>query len=226
MAKKTVAQRMAESNAQAQAGRDVSFNAKGAIGTDIASGIDAGQGILGADGLGRLGGDEQILGVLDQFEDIANNGLSTKELEGKRAQAFQGIDRNTQTSLRGLQGRLARSGVKGGIAAKALLQAQGQGDAQKGNVERDLFLESASIQRQGLKDFSQRLGNVKQFDLAQRAKEKDLLLQSGLGVAKLGSGERNAERQAAAARDAARVQAEATKAAAAAQSGGGGGGKK
>ena len=56
-------------------------------------------------------------------------------------------------------------------------------------------MKSESIKREGLKDFSQRLGETKTSDLGQAAKEKDIIMQAGLGFAQMGSAERTSEMQ-------------------------------
>ena len=178
---------------------------------DIMAGTKLGETILGDKGLGRLQEDADIQETLGRFKSIADDGLSAQEVEAERTQLFQGADRNNQTALRGLQSRLAQSGVRGATAGNKLAQTALQGASEKNNIERDLFLKSAQAKRQGLVDFSERLGATKTFDLAQEAREKDIVLQAGLGQAQLGVSER-------AAKDAAAAQERA----AAASSGGGG----
>jgi hypothetical protein len=159
---------------------------------DIAKGKEFGQEVLG-DGLGRLGTDPEIQAALGKFKDISEQGLSRQEVAAERAQAFRGIEGSTQTGLRSLQSRLAKSGVKGGAAGLALLQREAAGAQQKADVEQNLFLKSEQIKREGLADYSQRLGDVKQFDLGQAAAEKDIVMQSALGFAQIGSSERTAK---------------------------------
>ncbi len=171
---------------------------KGKIEQDILSGAKFGETILGDKGLGRLQEDEEIQESLLRFKQISEQGLSAQEVEAERTQLFQGIDRNTQTALRGLQARLASSGVRGGTAGSQLGRTAIAGAGQKTEVERDLFLKSAEAKRQGLIDFSERQGAVKTFDLAQEAREKDIILQAGLGQAQLGVSERSAKDAAAA----------------------------
>ena len=178
---------------------------------DLVSGSQFGEAVLGEKGLGRLSTDTDVQDTLSRFKDISENGLSSKEVEAERTQLFSGIDRNVQTSLRGLQGRLAASGVRGASAGRAVTNAALEGASQKTDVERQLFLKSAQTKRQGLQDFSSKLGAVKSFDLAQESREKDIVLQAGLGQAQLGVSERSAK----AAADAQRQSAQAS-------SGGGG----
>jgi len=165
------------------------------------------EGLLGEEGLGRLGTDTEVQDTLQRFKDISDQGLSRQEVEAERTAAFEGIDRNTQTSQRALQAALARAGVKGATAGQQLLQGELGGLTAKAGVERDLFLKSEQMKRQGLADYSQRLGDVKTFDIAQAASEKDIALQTGLAFAQMKS-----------AKDIAGVQARAQEAAARAQS--------
>lgn len=161
------------------------------------------EGLLGEEGLGRLGDDAEVQDALQKFKNISEQGLSRQEVEAERAAAFQGIDRSTQTSQRALQAALARAGVKGATAGQQLLQGELGGLQAKAGVERDLFLKSEELKRTGLADYSQRLGDVKTFDLAQAASEKDIALQTGLAFAQMKS-----------AKDIAAVQAQAQEAAA------------
>jgi hypothetical protein len=165
------------------------------------------EGLLGEEGLGRLGDDAEVQDTLQRFKDISEQGLSRQEVEAERAAAFQGIDRNTQTSQRALQAALARAGVKGATAGQQLLQGELGGLTAKAGVERDLFLKSEQLKREGLADYSQRLGDVKTFDISQAASEKDIALQTGLAFAQMKS-----------AKDIAAVQAQAQEAAARARS--------
>jgi len=165
------------------------------------------EGLLGEEGLGRLGTDVEVQDTLQRFKDISEQGLSRQEVEAERAAAFQGIDRSTQTSQRALQAALARAGVKGATAGQQLLQGELGGLQAKAGVERDLFLKSEQLKREGLADYSQRLGDVKTFDIAQAASEKDIALQTGLAFAQMKS-----------AKDIAAVQAQAQEAAARARS--------
>lgn len=165
------------------------------------------EGLLGEEGLGRLGTDPEVQETLQRFKDISEQGLSRQEVEAERTAAFEGIDRSTQTSQRALQAALARAGVKGATAGQQLLQGELGGLQAKAGVERDLFLRSEQLKREGLADFSQRLGDVKTFDISQAAAEKDIALQTGLGFAQMKS-----------AKDIAAVQARAQEAAARARS--------
>lgn len=160
---------------------------------DIMEGAQFGADVLGDEGLGRMGTDTEIQETLGRFKDISEKGLSRAEMAAERAQTTRDIDSATQTGMRGLQAKLARMGVKGAVAGQQLIGREMQGAQQKGQLAQDLFLKSEQIKREGLKDFSSRLGEVKSFDLGQAAKEKDILLQSGLGFAQMGSSERTAK---------------------------------
>jgi hypothetical protein len=157
---------------------------------DTLEGAKFGAAVLGEDGLGRLGDDAKVQETLGRFEDISKQGLSRQEMAAERAQATRSIDSSTQTSSRALQAQLARSGVKGAVAGQQMMQQQFQGMQQKADLSQNLFLKSEQIKREGLKDFSSRLGEVKTFDLGQSAKEKDIIMQAGLGFAQMGSAKR------------------------------------
>lgn len=162
-------------------------------GQDLVKGAEFGGAVLGEEGLGRLGTDTEVQETLGRFKDIADKGLSRQELAAERAQATRSIDSSTQTASRGLQAKLAKMGVKGSVAGQQLVQAEMQGAQQKADLSQNLFLKSEQIKREGLKDFSQRQGDIKTFDLGQSAKEKDIIMQSGLGFAQMGSSERTAK---------------------------------
>lgn len=162
-------------------------------GNDTMEGVEFAAGVLGEEGLGRLGDDAEVQETLGRFKDIADKGLSRQELAAERAQATRSIDSATQTGMRGLQAKLAKMGVKGSVAGQQLIQRELGGAQQKADLSQNLFLKSEQIKREGLKDFSQRQGDIKTFDLGQSAKEKDIMVQSGLGFAQMGSSERTAK---------------------------------
>ena len=165
----------------------------GEMGKDTVKGAEFAASTLGDEGLGRLGDDAEVQSTMDRFKKISETGLSSAESEAEKAQAFKQIEGNTQTGLRSIQARLARMGVKGAVAGQQLIQRELAGAEQKGEFSRKLFLESERVKREGLKDYSSRLGEVKSFDLGQAAKEKDLIVQSGLSFAQIGSSERTAK---------------------------------
>lgn len=159
---------------------------------DILEGAQFGADILGEEGLGRMGTDPEIQATMQKFKDISEQGLSRQELAAERAQMTRDIDSSTQTMSRGLQAKLARMGVKGAVAGQQLMGAELQGAQQKGQVAQNLFLKSEQMKREGLQNYSSKLGEIKSFDLGQAAKEKDIIMQSGLGFAQMGSSERTA----------------------------------
>lgn len=159
---------------------------------DTLKGAEFAADAMGPDGLKRLGDDAEVQSTLQRFKDISETGMSSAESEAEKAQAFKSIEGNTQTSLRSMQARLAKMGVKGATAGMQLMKRDIAGAQQKGDFSRKLFLESERMKREGLKDYSSRLGEVKSFDLGQEAKESDLIVQSGLSFAQIGSSERSA----------------------------------
>lgn len=150
--------------------------------------------ILG-DGLGRLRGNEEVESIISRFQD-ASQGLDAQALQAEREKIGEEINRGAATSSRELQGLLARSGVRGGIAGRQLTDIQLQAQAQKAGVERDLFLKQAEAKRQGLRDLANVTIQAEQFDLGQEAAEKNILLGTGVGFAQLGSAELSADKQA------------------------------
>lgn len=178
---------------------------------DLVQGAEFGASVLGDEGLGRLSDDAEVTGTLDKFKAISEQGLSRGELAAERAQATRSIDSATQTGMRGLQARLAKMGVKGSVAGQQILQREMGGAQQKADLAQNLFLKSEQVKREGLKDYSQRLGEVKTFDLGQAAKEKDIITQAGLGFAKMGSSERTAAFAAEQSKEASIASARASK---------------
>ena len=84
-------------------------------------------------------------------------------------------------------------GVRGATAGRQVGNILAQGMQKQADVSRDLFLKSEQVKRQGLQDYSSRLGDMKTFDLGQAAAEKNIVLQAGLGIAQVGSAERAAK---------------------------------
>lgn len=190
--------------------RQVAGSARSQTMADIEAGRRFGRDVLGEEGLGRLGTDPEIQGVLDRFKGISEEGLGTAETVAKRERALEGIGQSTQTAERALLARLGSAGVRGASAGAQLRELQVQGLRARAGVERDLFLESEQLKRSGLKDFAEALGQVKTFDLGQAAKEKDIEISAGLGVGQLGQAERSAMAQAEAQRQAAAQRAAAS----------------
>jgi len=175
---------------------------------ELVKGSQFGEAVLGPEGLGRLGTDSTIQGIESRLSDLSK-GFSAEELVARKEQMFSGINQATSSQSRALQSALARAGVKGGAAGAQLRDVAIGGIQSKANVERDLFIGDRDARTQGLKDFAQFTGEIKGFDLGQIAKEKDIVLQSGLGFASMGSAERSAALQAAAAERAAAASAAA-----------------
>jgi hypothetical protein len=161
------------------------------IAKDISAGAAFGEAVVGEGGLGRLGTDPAMQQIEQRYKDLSQ-GFSAEELAARRESMTQRIDQGTQTQQRALQAALARAGVKGGAAGAKLRDVQLGGLAQKAGVERDLLIADRAARMEGLGEYASQVAGTRQFDLAQAAKEKNIALQSGLGFAQLGSGERAA----------------------------------
>jgi hypothetical protein len=181
---------------------------------DILGGTEVGEAILGPEGLGRAGADPEIKQILERAKEQSVLGLGSREFQLRREKALQGVGQATSTAQRQLQAKMARLGVRGGMAGKKAFDIEARGLQQRANVERDLFLESANVQRDAFKDFAKAQAGVTNFDLQQAAKEKAAILGAGTSFAQLGQAERAGQAAAAAQVEAARAQ------------GRGGGGKK
>ena len=194
----------AKTAAQTAAGQ----NKREVLKKDIQEGRDFGKDVLGTEGLGRLGTDQKVQETLSRFEDMSK-GMDSQEMNSRKSEAFQGIDQQSQTQARSLQAALARSGVKGGAAGGQQREMALGGLRAKAGVERDLLISDFDRRSEGLKDFANATGQVKQFDLSQAAAEKNIELSSGLGFAQISAAERGAK-----------LAADAQRASAAASSGG------
>ena len=173
---------------------------------DVYGGVEVGEAILGPEGLGRAGADPEIQQILERAKEQSVMGLGSREFLKSREKAMQGISQGTATAARELQARMARMGVRGGMAGKKAFDIQAQGLQQRANVERDLFLQSTNIQRDAFKDFAKAQAGVTNFDLQQAAKEKAAILGAGTSFAQLGQAERAGQAAAQAQIQAAQAQ--------------------
>jgi len=160
---------------------------------DLMKGARFGESIVGEEGLGRLEEDVDVQEAMARKKSIADEGLSRAEVEAEKSQMFKEIQGSGETSRRGLQAALARAGVKGGMAGQQIAANLLGTEKLKADASRDIFLKSEQVKREGLKDYSQSLGEMKTFDLGQAAAEKNIVLQAGLGIAQVGSSERAAK---------------------------------
>ena len=176
---------------------------------DIISGSQFGETVLGEEGLGRAGDNADIQSGLAALREQAQ-GFSGAEATARREQAMGGIATNTQGQSRAMLSQLARAGVRGGAAGKALGNVAAQGIQAQANAEQQLFIQGEDARRSGTDRLLSTAGELTQFDLGQAAAEKNIVLQSGLGFAQLGAAERGAKLQADASKAAAASQAAAS----------------
>lgn len=169
---------------------------------ELISGAQFGEAVLGKEGMGRLERDSRVGDILGRYEEMSK-GLTDKETTAMKETGLQSIQAQTSAQQRALQAQLAASGVKGGAAGKQLTDVALGGMQQRLNLERDLILKDREAREVGLDKFSSALGDVKKFDLAQQAKEKNIAVQTGLGFAQLGAAERGAKMAAQSAEKAA-----------------------
>jgi hypothetical protein len=168
---------------------------------DIIRGSQFGEAVLGEEGLGRLGRDETMEAMEAQAAELAK-GFSSEEMLARKEKGIEGIQGSVASQSRAAQAALARSGVKGQAAGAQLGNIAMSGVQARGNLERDLMIANREAQVQGLAAqrgvHQEALANTK-FDLSQAAKEKKMVLASGLGIAGLGASERGAKLSADAA---------------------------
>jgi hypothetical protein len=172
---------------------------------DIIKGAQFGEAVLG-EGLGRASESADIQAGMAALREQAQ-GFSSGEALARRERAVQELNTKQQGVERALQARLARAGVRGGAAGAQIRDTALAGMAQRSNLERDLFLAGEDARRSGTQNLLSAAGELTKFDLGQAAKEKNIVLQSGLGFAQLGAAERGAKLQAQASQAAANAQA-------------------
>lgn len=175
---------------------------------ELVSGAKFGEAVIGPEGLGRLGTDPEMQGVLERLKSLSQ-GMSAPEEQARREQALREINTGSLSQQRALQAQLARAGVKGAAAGAQNTQVVNANIAARGNLEQQLMAQKSDMERRGLTDYSNVLGSTKTFDLSQAAKEKDIILQSALGERQLGEVNRQGLTQA---QLAAQAAAEAAKA--------------
>lgn len=161
---------------------------------DIIKGAEFGEAVLG-DGLGRAADNADIQMGMDQLRE-QSQGYSAGETLARREMAVENLNTSQQGQRRQLQASLARAGVRGGVAGAQLGQQATDSMSQRSNLERDLFVSGESARREGTQNLLTGAGDLQRFDLEQAAKEKNIVLQSGLGFAQLGAAERGAALQA------------------------------
>jgi len=176
---------------------------------DIIAGSQFGETVLGEEGLGRAGEDKYVQQAMSGLSEQAK-GFSGAESLARREQAVGNLNQVNQAQQRSLQAQLARAGVRGGQAGAQVRDTAIAGLQQRSNLERDLFLKGEEAARSGTQALATSAGHLAEFDLGQAAKEKNIVLQSGLGFAQLGAAERGAKLQADASKAAAASQAAAS----------------
>ncbi len=164
---------------------------------DFEAGKELGTEVLG-EGLGRLSEQEGVQDVRSLLQGQAS-GQDSKARQLSRESGIAQIQGSTQAASRNLQGSLARSGVKGGAAGQANVELAAQSLQQRRNLERDIYLADEQARAQGITNLATFETKTAEFDLAQAAKEKNILLQSQLATAELGSTERSSVRSGIAA---------------------------
>lgn len=193
---------------------------------DVIKGAQFGESVLGPEGLGRLGDsskyqtkDDGTMAAMKKRAAGLAEGFSSAEEQARREKSLETITSGTQSQSRAMQAAMARSGVKGQAAGAQMGNIAMSGVQARGNLERDLTIANRQAQLQGLQaqsgihaqdtanqqfNVNQALG-VDKFDLGQAAKEKNIVLQSGLGFGQMGTLERGADAASAATIAAARA---------------------
>lgn len=158
---------------------------------ELLTGAQFGEAVLGPEGLGRLGTQQRIQTIEQEFGRLAG-GLTGKERQAAREQALQQIGQGTQAQMRATQAALARAGVRGGAAGEQLTKIALGGLQQRKDFERDLVLRDRAARERAMGQLADFATGTRQFDISQAAREKNIPLQAGLGFASLGAAERGA----------------------------------
>lgn len=170
----------------------------------VYKGAQFAESVIGPEGLGRLGEDEEVLAIQQQYKELAK-GYDSKQMQAMREKAGEQITGSTEAQARALQAQMAQSGVKGMQGAFQQSQLRQGAIKAKADLERDLMIQQRGAVMEGLDKYADVTGQIKTFDISQAAKEKDIALQAGLGFAGMQSVEKQAELSAAAQRAAARA---------------------
>lgn len=184
--------------------KQASSDARKEMKKDFQAGAELGQEILG-DGLGRIKDDEGVKSVRDMLRKQAG-GMSEAETNAQREAGLRQVQGQQQAASRQLSASLSRSGVKGGAAGQQQVELAAQGLQARRDLERDLFIQQKNLERQGTANLAQFEVKTTEFDLAQAAKEKNIMLQTQLASAQLGSNERSAITQQIASENAAKLE--------------------
>jgi len=102
----------------------------------------------------------------------ALQGFNSQENNALREQGLQGIQQGQQTALRQLRGVQAGSGIRGGLQAAQQAQALNAGQAARGQLARDLFLQNIGQKEKALAAFEQSSTGI---EGTQYARQQDTL---------------------------------------------------
>lgn len=156
--------------------------------------------------------------LTSRYEKMAEQGISPAEQEAIRSKTAKQMMESQQ--LAGLRLGGALGGAQGAAAAAQQRSLMAQGMQARAGIERDIFLASEEAKRAGLAgmgtalgaeraslagetgalaDYTTTLGNIRQFDIGQAAKERDIRLQTITNAEQMAMSERMAKMQGEAA---------------------------
>ena len=170
---------------------DASGISRKEIKKDFDAGAALGKEILGT-GLGRITDDTDVRSSKDLMRTRAQEGLSDIEENAMRDKGLANIQGAEQKAQRGLNASLARSGVRGGAAGQMQVELAAANVNNRRSFETDLLMNDEATKRKSELDFANFSTKIAEFDLGQAAKEKNIMLQTQLATAQLGSTERGA----------------------------------
>lgn len=172
---------------------------------DFDAGAALGKEILGT-GLGRIKDDADVRASKDLMRTRAQEGLSDKEENAMREKGLNNIQGAEKKASRTLSASLARSGVRGGAAGQMQVELAAQNVQNRRSFETDLLLNDEATKRKAELDFANFSTKLQEFDLGQAAKEKNIILQTQLATAQMGSTARGATKNAIAQEEAAKAK--------------------
>lgn len=186
---------------------------------DMAKGRARGQELFGEGKLGRIDASRSadISDVIARRKAMLE-GYTPEEKNAMRDENIRSMQRQTEGQQRALRGAQAASGVRGATASAQNVQlAKGQQE-QSRQMERDLFLKNADARRAALGAFEQSATGAEatetakqQYNIGQKNAELQAQLATEFGYANLGSADRAAAAQQAAAMYTADAQRDAAK---------------
>lgn len=177
---------------------------KNTMNQSIAEGMDTFNKLTGGEGLSRIGDTKEYTqstergqAAIDRYKKRSVEGIGTAEREAQRTNMAQQMAQAQQ--LAGLRLGAMAGGAQGASAAAQQRSLQAQGMATLANVERDIFLQSEGVKREGEDKMSMAEHAMSKlqmekaaFDIGQSNAETEMKSGLAMGI----EGQKSAERSA------------------------------